>query len=239
MPAPRQSVDMSAADDRLPHGYTNLTRRAPGEAVVEKLYTGTDALERLRREELCLSVVIDVLPVPRVVDKDEERCVLRLGWIEGTPGQELIEQGHERQVLRATGELLAEFQTRTSALLGPHLTGAGTLAVHGDFGPQNLLFSAHGDLRVAAVVDWEFAHLGGPEEDLAWAEWIVRKHHERSVEALDELFAGYGARPPWSARHVAMVRQCERLLSRCETEGLSDAVEMWQSRLQTTERWVE
>lgn len=226
------------ADDRLPHGYTNLTRRSAGAAVVEKMYTGSDALDRLRCEELCLGVVSGVLPVPRVVDKDEQRCVLSLSWVEGTSGQDLIDQGHERQVLRATGALLTEFQTHASALLVPHLTGAGTVAVHGDFGPQNLLFEA-GDVRVAGLVDWEFAHLGGPEEDLAWAEWIVRMHHAPAVDALDELFVGYGTRPPWSVRHVAMVGQCEMLLSRCETEGLGDAVEMWQSRLQTTERWAE
>lgn len=236
--ATRQSVYMPAADDRLPHGYTNLTRRAAGGAVVEKMFVGSDALDRLRREELCLAAIADVLPVPRVVDKDEEQLVLRLGWIEGAPGQDLIEQGHERPVLRATGELLAEFQTHASTLLVPHLVGAGTVAVHGDFGPQNLLL-VHRDCRVAGLVDWEFAHLGGPEEDLAWAEWIVRMHHASSVEALDELFVGYGTRPPWSVRHGAMVHQCESLLSRCETEGLGDAVEMWQSRLLITEGWVE
>ena len=37
--------------------------------------------------------------------------------------------------------------------------------IHGDAGPGNFLFQ--GD-RVTALVDWEFAHIGDPMEDLAW-----------------------------------------------------------------------
>jgi aminoglycoside phosphotransferase (APT) family kinase protein len=36
------------------------------------------------------------------------------------------------------------------------------------------------------VVDWEFAHLGDPVEDLAWCEWIVRMHHPEHVDAPGE-----------------------------------------------------
>jgi aminoglycoside phosphotransferase (APT) family kinase protein len=36
---------------------------------------------------------------------------------------------------------------------------------HGDAGPGNFL---HRDGRVAAALDWEFAHLGDPHDDLAW-----------------------------------------------------------------------
>lgn len=37
--------------------------------------------------------------------------------------------------------------------------------VHGDFRPANLLVE-HG--RITAVLDWEFAHIGDPDEDLGW-----------------------------------------------------------------------
>jgi aminoglycoside phosphotransferase (APT) family kinase protein len=37
--------------------------------------------------------------------------------------------------------------------------------VHGDAGPGNFLFEAG---RVAALLDWELAHLGDPLEDIAW-----------------------------------------------------------------------
>jgi hypothetical protein len=36
-----------------------------------------------------------------------------------------------------------------------------------------MLFDLANAPRVTAVLDWEFAHLGQPVEDLAWAEWIV------------------------------------------------------------------
>lgn len=36
---------------------------------------------------------------------------------------------------------------------------------HGDAGPGNFLFEGS---RVTALLDWEFAHLGDPQDDLAW-----------------------------------------------------------------------
>jgi aminoglycoside phosphotransferase (APT) family kinase protein len=40
-----------------------------------------------------------------------------------------------------------------------------TVVVHGDFRPANVLVE---DGRVTALLDWEFAHLGDPAEDLGW-----------------------------------------------------------------------
>jgi Ser/Thr protein kinase RdoA (MazF antagonist) len=226
---------MSTGGDRLPHGYTNLTRQVAGAMAIDKIYTGSDARVRLTREELCLRLVADVLPVPPVLDTNQERCVLRLGRIAGTPGQDLIEEGAARPALAAAGSLLARLQTHASPLLLPHLEGADGVAVHGDFGPQNLLFDANH--RVSGLVDWEYAHRGDAVEDLAWAEWIVRMHHPVAIDALEALFAGYGARPPWSLRQAAMVVQCERFRERCE--GDVDAVTKWRTHLETTERWTE
>jgi prepilin-type processing-associated H-X9-DG protein len=42
---------------------------------------------------------------------------------------------------------------------------------HGDAGPGNFLYA---DGRVTALLDWEFAHLGDPHDDLAWV--TVRNH---------------------------------------------------------------
>jgi len=44
-----------------------------------------------------------------------------------------------------------------------------TTLVHGDPGPGNYL---HRDGRLAAVVDWEFAHIGDPAEDWAYLIWM-------------------------------------------------------------------
>jgi aminoglycoside phosphotransferase (APT) family kinase protein len=46
-----------------------------------------------------------------------------------------------------------------------------TSLCHGDAGPGNFLFR---DEAVTALLDWEFAHLGDPHDDLAWV--AVRNH---------------------------------------------------------------
>jgi aminoglycoside phosphotransferase (APT) family kinase protein len=50
-------------------------------------------------------------------------------------------------------------------------TVSRTSLCHGDAGPGNFLFA--GD-EVSALLDWEFAHLGDPHDDLAWV--AVRNH---------------------------------------------------------------
>lgn len=52
---------------------------------------------------------------------------------------------------------------------------------HGDAGPGNFLFEGE---RVTALLDWEFAHLGDPLDDLAW------------VAVRGQLLGGFGE---WSA----------------------------------------
>ncbi|HEY8120532.1 MAG TPA: phosphotransferase family protein [Myxococcota bacterium] len=47
-----------------------------------------------------------------------------------------------------------------------------TVLCHGDVGPGNFL---HDGSRVTALLDWEFAHLGDPMDDLAWLAF--RGHH--------------------------------------------------------------
>lgn len=47
--------------------------------------------------------------------------------------------------------------------------------VHGDYRTGNFLFS--GD-RIAAILDWEMAHLGDPLEDLGWAMDALWAHHD-------------------------------------------------------------
>jgi aminoglycoside phosphotransferase (APT) family kinase protein len=51
-------------------------------------------------------------------------------------------------------------------------SGSRTVVCHGDVGPGNYLFE--GD-EVTAILDWEFAHLGDPMDDIAWL--TVRGHH--------------------------------------------------------------
>ena len=107
--------------------------------------------------------------------------------------------------------------------------------MHGDFGPQNLLLDPS-TVEPTALLDWEFAHVGDPVEDVAWAEWIVRTHHPDLVPALPALFDGYGAEPPWSARQESMLEKCRWLLgfTRRWPGGGTTGVELWQRRLAAT-----
>jgi hypothetical protein len=85
------------------------------------------------------------------------------------------------------------------------------ILVHGDFGPNNMLFDPV-TFQVAAVVDWELAHFGDRIEDLAWCGWTVRMHHARYRHELGHFFCAYGlAVPAWAVRRAAMLARCERL----------------------------
>jgi hypothetical protein len=64
-----------------------------------------------------------------------------------------------------------------------------TVLCHGDVGPGNFLVE---DGQVTALLDWEFAHLGDPMDDLAWL--TIRGHHLTSFGDLDRQLARYAER---------------------------------------------
>ena len=76
----------------------------------------------------------------------------------------------------------------------PAASSQGPVAlVHGDFRVGNLLVAPSG---LAAVIDWEFAHVGDVHEDLAWPQmrdWRFEQDHLRvgGVGSPEELLAGY------------------------------------------------
>lgn len=210
----------------LRHGYTNLTRRLPDQKV-EKRYLGTDAFDRSEREYVCLTYLGDRLPVPAVLERDSSVPMLIVGEMSGTHGQDIFNAGRARDVLRLLGTLLAQLQ-RIAPPSVPGLLGAGPAVVHGDFGPQNVLIE--GD-SINALLDWEFAHVGEPVEDLAWAEWIVRMHHADHVGALPELLDASCLHLGWSERQRAMVTRCDELMRMAEAAGSADTTELWRDRL--------
>jgi aminoglycoside phosphotransferase len=221
--------------DRLPHGYTNFTSRT-GE-VVDKRYDGPRRWDNARRELACLRALHGRLPVPDVVSADPSVPSLRMTAISGLHGQDLLYAGHARAVLRLVGDALAKLQSISPATIAS-LDGDGGVIVHGDFGPQNMLFDEEIS-EVAAILDWESAHLGTREEDLAWVEWIVRMHHGTHVDALDELFTSSALSFPWTTRHNAMLRQCRGILDYCESAGMHAPAEHWRQLIATTESWTE
>jgi aminoglycoside phosphotransferase len=214
--------------ERLPHGYTNLTTLEGGRVI--KRYAGPEAVLRREAEVTALTALAGRFPVPAVIGQDDSQ--LMLSFVPGVPGQEILEQ-RPHDVLFAVGRAgRALHGLDVSATY--EIVGDAVL-VHGDFGPQNMVFDAT-TLQPAAVVDWEFAHPGDPVEDLAWAEWIIRTHHPRLVDSLGTMFEGYGSRPPWWQRQAAMLKKCQWALDFVRRWPGADAasVAMWQRRVEVT-----
>lgn len=63
-----------------------------------------------------------------------------------------------------------------------------TVLCHGDLGPGNFM---HDGARVTGLLDWEFAHLGDPMDDLAWL--TIRVAHVGGLGDLDRVLDRYQA----------------------------------------------
>jgi aminoglycoside phosphotransferase (APT) family kinase protein len=221
----------------MPHGYTNRT--VQDGQVVAKSYQGPGAAQRCAREAAVLAALAGQLPVPPLLGHGDGQ--LRMGLMAGVPGQDLVDAGLAEQVLGACGRMLRQIHA-----IGPEVVlggdgrpRPGMVLVHGDYGPNNVLLDAEAR-EVTAVVDWEWAHVGTPVQDLAWCEWIVRMHHPACAGALGALFGAYGHRPAWAARQLAMTGRCQYYLGlwqRWEPGG--DAVRQWRKRLAVTRSWTE
>jgi aminoglycoside phosphotransferase (APT) family kinase protein len=67
-----------------------------------------------------------------------------------------------------------------------------TSLCHGDAGVGNFLFAGN---RVTALLDWEFAHPGDPQDDLAWV--AVRNHLLGQPMDLAAVYAAWAAETGW------------------------------------------
>ncbi|MBM4383005.1 MAG: phosphotransferase family protein [Deltaproteobacteria bacterium] len=79
-----------------------------------------------------------------------------------------------------------------------------TVLCHGDVGPGNFL---HDGARVTALLDWEFAHVGDPMDDLGWLAF--RGHHmQADIGDLGAQLARWSSRTGWpvSPARVAYYR---------------------------------
>ncbi|GAB7183807.1 hypothetical protein ATKI12_3638 [Kitasatospora sp. Ki12] len=218
------------------HGYTNDTT-GDGRVVVKR-YRGPDAEARAARERRVLTGLRGRLPVPPVLAV--EPGAITLGHLPGAPGQDLLDAGHGPQVLAACGRVLRLLHAVDAAVVEDGPAVAGSVLVHGDFGPHNLLLDPVG-FTVTGLIDWEFAHRGEPVEDLAWCEWTVRTHHPDQAGALGELFGAYGRpAPPWPRRRAAMLTACARLEEFCRRwDPDGPGVRQWRDRGRATAGWAE
>ena len=85
------------------------------------------------------------------------------------------------------------YALRWLATHAPDEGGRAPVLVHGDFRVGNLLVAPSG---LAAVIDWEFAHVGDMHEDLAWPtlrDWRFERDALTvgGVGTVDDLLAGY------------------------------------------------
>jgi aminoglycoside phosphotransferase (APT) family kinase protein len=220
----------------LPHAYTNTT--TGNGVVVRKVYEGPGSAGRCGREAAALAALPDLLPVPRLVSVGPGE--LQMNYLPGVHGQELIAGGHAVEVLRACGRMLRRIHAvDLGAVCGPGPCPSGSVLVHGDYGPNNVLLDP--DARqVTAVLDWEWAHDGDRLEDLAWCEWVVRMIHPAHVDALEGFFAAYGHRPAWAARHQAMIDKCRALVDFWQQwQPTAERTRQRQAQLAATIGWTE
>jgi aminoglycoside phosphotransferase len=147
----------------MAHGYTHRTTRLG--SVVTKDYQGPDAAARCRRESAALTALAGRLPVPPVLSAGPSS--LCTGLLPGVHGQDLIAAGLAGPVLSAGGDMLrrihalpipaviaAEAGATVSAKTvsagsasaemasAGTVSAAGTVLVHGDYGPNNVLLDA-------------------------------------------------------------------------------------------------
>jgi aminoglycoside phosphotransferase (APT) family kinase protein len=170
-----------------------------GTAVVKQYGTNLGNYYR----ELALLTQLQQLPVAHVVPGSRPGH-LRLGYIDGLNGLDLVEAGYATKLLYAMGHFLRQLHTVDPQRVADVLPGTGTVIVHGDFAPYNCLMD-HEGTRLLAVLDWEVAHLGSPVTDLAWCEWQFRTKYPHYSWALSNLFEGYGEEPAWSVRQAALL----------------------------------
>jgi tRNA A-37 threonylcarbamoyl transferase component Bud32 len=184
----------------------------------------------MRTELEAITAMAYIVATPRILAVNHDDAIVTFARVDGRHGQELIDEGHAAEVLRAAGRTLRRLHGGSAP--------DDDVFVHGDYGPQNLLFDPD-SFQVVAVVDWEFSHRGAAVEDLAWAEWIVRLHHPEAVSELTALFDGYDDRPAWADRQAVMISRCYGFRAAAEQAGNADSQALWTERLAITSQWRE
>lgn len=221
--------------EEMPHAYTNRTVRHND--IVIKSYRGPDAATRLNREATALQKLRMQVPVPSLVYINAGTIGTQL--ISGVHGADLITAGHAKAVLQACGRTLRQIhQVDLADFFGSIQHPPGTVLVHGDYGPNNVLLNPD-RFEITAVVDWEWVHAGAAIEDLAWCEWIVRMYHPPHRDALLSFFDAYGSCPAWRTRHQAMVAQCAALVTFSQQWQSLEQVQRRRQQLAQTEAWIE
>jgi aminoglycoside phosphotransferase len=218
----------------FPHASVNVVHR-DGDHVVKR-FVGPRAEERCSSERRAVASLRGHLPVPEILLYDDVSMATR--FVPGVNGRVALSEGDAAEVLELSGTTLRMLQTVPARTVFGDAPDS-LVVVHGDFGPNNLVIDP-GTGHVAAVVDWEWCHLGESVEDVAWCEWTVRNHHPEYAHLLGAFFDSYGTTPPWAERHGAMLSQLRRLLAfAVDRDGDSPLVVARRAQLSATEQWSQ
>jgi thiamine kinase-like enzyme len=176
--------------------------------------------------------------MPELVGYDKDALTISTRYVESRHAQDLLEE-HCDIVPFSLGKLARELQlVKVDAIAGSKRNEPDVL-VHGDFGPQNLLFAPE-SFSERYLVDWEWAHFGDRFEDIAWAEWIIRMHYDSNQQMIASLYKGFGLVPPWETRHELMIRKCENILDFAKRDDdNTQAISMWIDRVAQVKSFEE
>lgn len=110
-----------------------------------------------------------------------------------------------------------------------------TTFVHGDFAPINVVLATDGTIR--ALLDFEYARVGSPLEDVAWWGWVVRYHHPEAWAAAWPRFCeAAGVDPVAEAAEVAAFAVSE-LVRRASAASDERSRHGWLERIARTARF--
>lgn len=149
VPVPGMVVDGSASD-ALERPFM-IVRRVAGETIARKILRDEEfapAREQLPAQLGRAAALVHSIPVDEV------------------PGLVVEDQiARYRSVLDDLGEPHPVFEVAFRWLESHRPSSSAVSVVHGDYRLGNVMVSPDG---LAAVLDWELAHLGDPMEDLGW-----------------------------------------------------------------------
>lgn len=168
------------------------------------------------REISVLMALAGRLPVPKPLEGSGSGT-LRLPYVTGINGADLVDGGNPGQLMAELGRFLRTLHEVEVSAFGGVLPGSAGVIVHGDFGHYNAIMAADGS-RLAAVLDWEEAHLGDAAEDIGWCEFQLRSRHPQHEWAVRKLLEAYGDPPDADRRERAVRVRMEELSARARRE---------------------
>jgi aminoglycoside phosphotransferase (APT) family kinase protein len=171
-------VASGSGDDALGAAYM-VVRRVAGETIARKI---------LRDDEYAAARIALPGQLGRAL------AALHRLPVDSVPELTSVDQVQQyREVLDLSGQAHPTFELAFRWLAECRPPPAGEAIVHGDFRLGNVIVDDHG---LAAVLDWELAHVGDPMEDLGWLCVKAWRFGGRAPVAglgqYDDLFDAYG-----------------------------------------------